>query len=67
MDQMVSSSPILSQLPRSIIPLGLDTRMFQPLNKDACRAELGIPRDAFVIAFRGIPFSPLRGRIYREL
>ncbi len=66
MDQMVANSPILSHLPRSIIPLGLDTEIFRPRDKNLCRAELGIPLDSFVIAFRGIPFSPFKGTEYIE-
>lgn len=66
MDQLVRSSPILSHLPRSIIPLGLDTKVFQPRSKAEARAELGIPRDAFVIAFRAVPFSPFKGTEYIE-
>jgi len=66
MDQMVASSPILSHLPRSIIPLGLDTQVFKPSNKNASRKPLGIPEDAFVIAFRATPFSPFKGVEYIE-
>jgi glycosyltransferase involved in cell wall biosynthesis len=66
MDQLVASSPILSHLPRSIIPLGLDTRVFKPRDKNECRDALGIPREAFVIAFRAVPFSPFKGTEYIE-
>lgn len=66
MDQKVASSPLLSHLPRSIIPLGLDTDMFQPRDKAFVRTELGIPQDAFVIAFRAVPFSPFKGVEYIE-
>jgi len=66
MDQMAAQSPILSHLPRTIIPFGLNTRVFKPLNKKACKQAFGIPEDAFVIAFRAIPFSPYKGVEYIE-
>lgn len=66
MDQMVANSPILSHLPRSIIPFGLDTQVFKPSNKKASRQSLGIPKDAFVVAFRAAPHSPFKGYEYIE-
>jgi glycosyltransferase involved in cell wall biosynthesis len=33
-----------------VIPPGIDTDVFGPRNKAQCRAELGIPQDAFLIA-----------------
>jgi glycosyltransferase involved in cell wall biosynthesis len=33
-----------------VIPPGIDTEVFRPQEKAQCRAELGIPTDAFVIA-----------------
>jgi len=33
-----------------VIPPGIDTEVFRPQDKAQCRAELGIPPDAFVIA-----------------
>jgi glycosyltransferase involved in cell wall biosynthesis len=33
-----------------VIPPGIDTNVFRPQEKGQCRAELGIPTDAFVIA-----------------
>jgi glycosyltransferase involved in cell wall biosynthesis len=33
-----------------VIPPGIDTDVFKPQDKAQCRAELGIPTDAFVIA-----------------
>jgi glycosyltransferase involved in cell wall biosynthesis len=33
-----------------VIPPGIDTDMFSPRDKAQCRAEIGIPPDAFVIA-----------------
>lgn len=66
MDNMVAASPILSHLPRSIIPFGLDTREFNPLDKRACKQALGIPEDCFAVAFRAAPYSPFKGVEYIE-
>jgi glycosyltransferase involved in cell wall biosynthesis len=66
MDQLVANSPILSRLPRTIIPFGLDTRVFKPSNRKASRKSLGIPEDAFVVGFRAAPFSPFKGGEYIE-
>ncbi len=53
----VKRSPILSHLPCHVIPFGVDTAVFSPGDKEQCRSSLGIPEDAFVIAFRSVPFS----------
>lgn len=66
MEQMAAKSPILSHLPRSIIPFGLDTQVFRPLDKKACKQAFGIPEDSFVVAFRSVPFSPFKGVEYIE-
>jgi glycosyltransferase involved in cell wall biosynthesis len=66
MDQMAAKSPILSHLPRSIIPFGLDTQVFKPLDKKACKQAFGIPEDSFVVAFRSVPLSPFKGVEYIE-
>jgi glycosyltransferase involved in cell wall biosynthesis len=66
MEQMAAKSPILSHLPRSIIPFGLDTQVFKPLDKKACKQAFGIPEDSFVVAFRSVPFSPFKGVEYIE-
>ena len=66
MERMVVESPILAHLPRSIIPLGLDTQDFKPLDKTACKQALGIPEGHFAVAFRAVPFSPFKGVEYIE-
>ncbi len=65
MDQMAANSPILSHLPRSIIPFGLDTQIFKPLDKKMCKQILGIPEESFVVAFRSVPYS-FKGLEYIE-
>lgn len=36
-----------------VIPLGVDTEKFAPMNKSAVRNELGLPEDAFIILWLG--------------
>jgi glycosyltransferase involved in cell wall biosynthesis len=36
-----------------VIPPGIDTRIFQPHDKELCRKQLGLPVDAFVIVTGG--------------
>ncbi len=52
--ERVKSSPILSHLPLHYVPYGVDTRIFKAQDKASARAELGIPADAHVIAFRSV-------------
>jgi glycosyltransferase involved in cell wall biosynthesis len=48
---LADRSPIVRSCGRSrVIPPGIDTDVFRPQDKAQCRAELGIPPDAFVIA-----------------
>ena len=48
---LADRSPIVSTSGRSrVIPPGIDTDVFKPQDKAQCRAALGIPTDAFVIA-----------------
>lgn len=64
MYERVQQSPILSHLPCHLIPLGIDTGSFRPLDKTACRAKLGIPQDAHVLAFRWAPYFVVKGADY---
>jgi len=36
-----------------VIPYGVDTEAFKPLDKDSCRESLGIPEDRFIIGYLG--------------
>ncbi len=53
----VKESPILSHLACHLIPFGVDTAVFTPRNAEAFKSFYGIRSDAFVIAFRSVPFS----------
>ena len=62
----VQRSPILSHLPCSLIPFGINTDVFRPLNQVECRSRFGIPGDANVIAFRWAPYFIVKGTSYIE-
>jgi glycosyltransferase involved in cell wall biosynthesis len=52
MQSKVKQSPLLKDFPCELIPFGIDLNVFSPRSKSACRAELGIPENCDVIAFR---------------
>jgi len=52
MAQRVEKSPVLSQVPYSLIPFGVDTSIYKPVDKRLCRKMLKIPEDSYVLAFR---------------
>lgn len=62
----VKRSPILSHLPCHLIPLGVDTTLFRPLDKSKVRAGLGIPNNAHVVACRASKNYDYKGTIYIE-
>jgi glycosyltransferase involved in cell wall biosynthesis len=41
----------LSGLQISVIPNGIDTNVFRPMDKRALRSELGLPSDAFILLY----------------
>jgi glycosyltransferase involved in cell wall biosynthesis len=52
MKRHIEASPLLASLPCHVIPFGLDLGTWRVVDRDACRARLGIPPGAKVIAFR---------------
>ena len=66
MERRVADSPILSHLPRTVIPFGLDPEIFRPLDKAGCRLKLGIPPGARVAAVRWVPNNIFKGTQYAE-
>lgn len=52
MKDRVDASPLLSGMPCHVIPFGLDLGIWRLLDRDACRARLGVPPGAKVLAFR---------------
>lgn len=52
MEARVRQSPIFAHLPCRRIPFGIDADIFRTRDRAACRARLGLPLDAHVLAFR---------------
>lgn len=52
MKGQVEQSPLLSRFPLHYIPFGIDERVYRQVDRNAARAQFGIPPDAQVIAFR---------------
>ena len=64
MAERFRASPILSHLPYSVIPFGVDTDVFHPIDKKVARDYFNIPDDADVITFRWAPYFKLKGPEY---
>ena len=47
----LAKQSMLSQLPIHIIPYGIDTEVYQPLDKEKCKTVLGIPEGKKVLLF----------------
>ncbi len=47
----------------SVIPRGVDTDMFYPMDKNLCRKKLGLPQDRKIVLFVG-SFSEVKGLPY---
>jgi glycosyltransferase involved in cell wall biosynthesis len=62
MREHVARSPLLAHLPCHLIPFGVDLQVFSPQDQATCRARLGIPPQARVLAFRaGRPEDRFKG------
>jgi glycosyltransferase involved in cell wall biosynthesis len=57
----VARSPLLRHLPVEVIPNPVDADVFRPGRNDEERARLGIPADAFVVAFLSNVCLPRKG------
>ena len=66
MSDVISQSPITNKFPLSIIPFGVDTNIFHPLDKVECRRKFNIPDDAYVLACRWVSYNPAKGVKYLE-
>jgi len=64
MAERFRSSPILAHLPYSVISFGVDTQIFNPVNKRVARSYFNIPDHADVIMFRWAPYFKLKGPEY---
>ncbi len=64
MFDVIKHSPILAHLPCTIIPFGIDTNLFTPLNKADCRKYFNITEDCYVIACRWASHNMYKGIDY---
>ena len=51
LEEMARRSALLHDLPISCIPNAVNTKVFHPMNRRQCRAELGLPADRRLILF----------------
>jgi glycosyltransferase involved in cell wall biosynthesis len=49
-------------LPHTYIPHGVDTQVYKPMDKMACREKFGLPKDEFLIGFVGTNISKRKGQ-----
>jgi glycosyltransferase involved in cell wall biosynthesis len=57
--ELAGRSPLLGRFPRHVIPYGIDTDAFAPLDRDAARTALGLPGDETLVLVVGI--EPRKG------
>jgi glycosyltransferase involved in cell wall biosynthesis len=57
MAETARRSTLLREFPMTVIPLGLDTEVFRPRNRDLAREILGVPRGASIVLFVGDPID----------
>ncbi len=56
----MAKQSMLSRYPIYEIPNGIDTEMYQPLNREKCRVELGLPLDKKVLMFAAVKLDQYR-------
>lgn len=64
MYERVMKSPIMSHLPCTVIPFGIDYEVFYPEDKDKSREYLNIPSNNKVLFFRSAPGNIYKGMEY---
>lgn len=60
MAEKAKQSPLMRHFPIHVIPHGVNTEIFQPLDSQQCRAKLGIPLNKKVLLFSAIKLSDYR-------
>ncbi|QEG38977.1 glycosyltransferase family 4 protein [Roseimaritima ulvae] len=64
-DQIIVKSQqmadVLAPTDAHVIPNGVDTDVFRPLDRDDARRQLGLPADASIVLFPGSPDNPRKG------
>lgn len=58
--EQAKQSPLINRFPIHHIPNGIDTRIFQPLDPQKCRRELGIPPGKKVLMFASVKLNDYR-------
>jgi glycosyltransferase involved in cell wall biosynthesis len=56
----MAKQSMLSRYPIYEIPNGIDTEMYQPLNREKCRIELGLPLNKKVLMFAAVRLDDYR-------
>ena len=49
----LKTMPVFDSFPVLLAPNGVDRSLFHPMDQEACRIQLGIPRDIFLVGFVG--------------
>ncbi len=52
--ELAKQSPLTNRFPIHYIPNGIDTEVFQPLDPEQCRSELGLPSGKKVLMFASV-------------
>ncbi len=60
MAEQAKQSPLINRFPIHHIPLGINTEIFQPLDPQQCRSQLGIPLSKTVLLFAAVNLSDYR-------
>ncbi len=60
MAEKAKQSPLINRFPIHHIPHGINTEIFQPLDPQQCRSELGIPLNKKVLLFAAVNLSHYR-------
>ncbi len=60
MAKKAKQSPLINRFPIHHIPHGINTEIFQPLDPQQCRSELGIPLNKKVLLFAAVNLSHYR-------
>lgn len=57
---LAQQSPLTNRFPIHHIPYGIDTEIFQPLDPQQCRSQLGLPQDKKILLFAAVNLNDHR-------
>jgi len=63
---LVNRHPFLNRFPTHLIPFGIDTMVFKPIDKITARRQMGIPNNVYVVTCRWSPDNPFKGNSFIE-